>query len=165
MHAGMCACACTHALLQTRTCGAPCCCRSPSIMIYGGTIKPGHSTVDGSVLDIVSAFQSYGGCGTWGGDGPRPPALRPKTRTQPCSVRTPVTHMHACVLGCLSEPLAKPRRADAPSPPAAAPHSHLAGAYAAGLWSEEQRFDAVRHACPGAGACGGMYTANTMASS
>ena len=22
----------------------------------------------------------------------------------------------------------------------------------------------VRHACPGAGACGGMYTANTMAS-
>ncbi|GBF89576.1 dihydroxy-acid dehydratase [Raphidocelis subcapitata] len=69
----------------------------PSIMIYGGTIKPGHAS-DGSVLDIVSAFQSY-------------------------------------------------------------------GAYAAGLWTEEQRFDAVRHACPGAGACGGMYTANTMASS
>jgi dihydroxyacid dehydratase/phosphogluconate dehydratase len=39
------------------------------------------------------------------------------------------------------------------------------GAFAAGLWSEEQRFDVVRHACPGAGACGGMYTANTMASS
>lgn len=70
----------------------------PSIMIYGGTIKPGHSAADGSVLDIVSAFQSY-------------------------------------------------------------------GAYAAGLWTEEQRFDVVRHACPGAGACGGMYTANTMASS
>lgn len=32
----------------------------PSIMIYGGTIKPGHSAADGSVLDIVSAFQSYG---------------------------------------------------------------------------------------------------------
>jgi dihydroxyacid dehydratase/phosphogluconate dehydratase len=31
--------------------------------------------------------------------------------------------------------------------------------------TEEQRFDMVRHACPGAGACGGMYTANTMASS
>lgn len=29
-------------------------------MIYGGTIKPGHSAADGSVLDIVSAFQSYG---------------------------------------------------------------------------------------------------------
>jgi dihydroxyacid dehydratase/phosphogluconate dehydratase len=41
----------------------------------------------------------------------------------------------------------------------------LAGAYAAGLVTEEQRFDMVRHACPGAGACGGMYTANTMASS
>ena len=27
-----------------------------------------------------------------------------------------------------------------------------------------QRLDIVRHACPGAGACGGMYTANTMAS-
>jgi dihydroxy-acid dehydratase len=32
----------------------------PSIMIYGGTIKPGYSQVDGSTLDIVSAFQSYG---------------------------------------------------------------------------------------------------------
>jgi dihydroxy-acid dehydratase len=29
---------------------------------------------------------------------------------------------------------------------------------------EEQREKIVRHACPGAGACGGMYTANTMAS-
>ena len=32
------------------------------------------------------------------------------------------------------------------------------------LVTEEQRFDIVRNACPGAGACGGMYTANTMAS-
>jgi dihydroxy-acid dehydratase len=30
--------------------------------------------------------------------------------------------------------------------------------------SEDQRQAIVRHACPGAGACGGMYTANTMAS-
>ncbi len=30
--------------------------------------------------------------------------------------------------------------------------------------TEEKRFDVIRHACPGAGACGGMYTANTMAS-
>jgi dihydroxy-acid dehydratase len=29
---------------------------------------------------------------------------------------------------------------------------------------EDQRKAIVRHACPGAGACGGMYTANTMAS-
>jgi dihydroxy-acid dehydratase len=29
---------------------------------------------------------------------------------------------------------------------------------------ESQRKAIVRHACPGAGACGGMYTANTMAS-
>jgi dihydroxy-acid dehydratase len=29
--------------------------------------------------------------------------------------------------------------------------------------SEEQRQGIVRHSCPGAGACGGMYTANTMA--
>ena len=29
---------------------------------------------------------------------------------------------------------------------------------------ENQRQTIVRHACPGAGACGGMYTANTMAS-
>lgn len=32
----------------------------PAIMVYGGTIKPGYSQLDGSVLDIVSAFQSYG---------------------------------------------------------------------------------------------------------
>ena len=29
---------------------------------------------------------------------------------------------------------------------------------------EDKRLDIVEHACPGAGACGGMYTANTMAS-
>ncbi|MEW5303159.1 MAG: hypothetical protein WDW36_005878 [Sanguina aurantia] len=68
----------------------------PSLMIYGGTIKPGHSSHDNSTLDIVSAFQSY-------------------------------------------------------------------GAYSAGLITEEQRVDIVRNSCPGAGACGGMYTANTMA--
>jgi dihydroxy-acid dehydratase len=67
----------------------------PSLMLYGGTIKPGHS--NGKVLDIVSAFQSY-------------------------------------------------------------------GAYVAGSITDQERQDIVRHACPGAGACGGMYTANTMAS-
>lgn len=29
---------------------------------------------------------------------------------------------------------------------------------------EEERFDIIRHSIPGCGACGGMYTANTMAS-
>ncbi|MBV6433561.1 MAG: Dihydroxy-acid dehydratase [Bryobacteraceae bacterium] len=38
------------------------------------------------------------------------------------------------------------------------------GEFLSGNISEEQRGDIVRHACPGAGACGGMYTANTMAS-
>jgi dihydroxy-acid dehydratase len=68
----------------------------PSLMVYGGTIRPGRSR-SGDVLDIVSAFQSY-------------------------------------------------------------------GAYVAKSIDEETRADIVRHACPGAGACGGMYTANTMAS-
>jgi dihydroxy-acid dehydratase len=67
----------------------------PSLMIYGGTIKPGH--YHGQTLDIVSAFQSY-------------------------------------------------------------------GEYLAGKIDEETRHNIVAHACPGAGACGGMYTANTMAS-
>ena len=67
----------------------------PAIMIYGGTIKPGHGK-KGETLDIVSAFQSY-------------------------------------------------------------------GAFIAGKIDEETREDIVEHACPGAGACGGMYTANTMA--
>ncbi len=38
------------------------------------------------------------------------------------------------------------------------------GQYLAGSISDEERQDIVRHSCPGAGACGGMYTANTMAS-
>ncbi|KAF9580805.1 hypothetical protein BGW38_002399 [Lunasporangiospora selenospora] len=69
----------------------------PSLMVYGGTIRAGTSKCGQGVLDIVSAFQSY-------------------------------------------------------------------GSFIAGSISETQRQDIVRHACPGAGACGGMYTANTMAS-
>src|SRR5712672_3325841 len=38
------------------------------------------------------------------------------------------------------------------------------GEYLAGRIDENKRKEIVRHACPGAGACGGMYTANTMAS-
>jgi dihydroxy-acid dehydratase len=38
------------------------------------------------------------------------------------------------------------------------------GQYLAGQMNDEARQRIVRHACPGAGACGGMYTANTMAS-
>jgi len=37
------------------------------------------------------------------------------------------------------------------------------GKYVAGSIDDESRADIVRNACPGAGACGGMYTANTMA--
>ncbi|MCC6680945.1 MAG: dihydroxy-acid dehydratase [Phycisphaeraceae bacterium] len=33
----------------------------------------------------------------------------------------------------------------------------------AGKITEDQRKDIIRNSCPGAGACGGMYTANTMA--
>ena len=68
----------------------------PSLMIYGGTIRPGVDSA-GNPVDVVSAFQSYG------------------------------------------ELIAE--RID-----------------------DEGRLDIVRNACPGAGACGGMYTANTMAS-
>jgi len=38
------------------------------------------------------------------------------------------------------------------------------GEFIAGNIDEDTRFDIVRNSCPGAGACGGMYTANTMAS-
>ena len=67
----------------------------PALMIYGGTIKPGHW--QNRTLDIVSAFQSY-------------------------------------------------------------------GEFIAGKIDDEEREEIVEHACPGPGACGGMYTANTMAS-
>lgn len=72
----------------------------PGIMVYGGTIRPGHCESMSGTLDIVSAFQSYGQ-----------------------------------FLASGSSPSA-----------------------------EKVRYDTVRHACPGPGACGGMYTANTMAS-
>jgi dihydroxy-acid dehydratase len=67
----------------------------PSLMVYGGTIRAGHS--EGQKLDVISAFQSY-------------------------------------------------------------------GEFLAGKIDETRRREIIRHACPGAGACGGMYTANTMAS-
>lgn len=38
------------------------------------------------------------------------------------------------------------------------------GAYISGKIDDAERLSVVKHACPGAGACGGMYTANTMAS-
>jgi dihydroxy-acid dehydratase len=38
------------------------------------------------------------------------------------------------------------------------------GEFLAGRITEEERKEIVRSSCPGAGACGGMYTANTMAS-
>ncbi len=66
----------------------------PAIMVYGGTIAPGH--YKGQDLNIVSAFEALG----------------------------------QTIAGNLSEADFK------------------------GI---------VQHACPGAGACGGMYTANTMA--
>jgi dihydroxy-acid dehydratase len=69
----------------------------PSLMVYGGTIKPGCSkTQNNADIDIVSAFQAY-------------------------------------------------------------------GQFITGEITEETRFDIIRNACPGGGACGGMYTANTMA--
>jgi len=67
----------------------------PSLMVYGGTIKPGHW--HNETLDIVSAFQSY-------------------------------------------------------------------GEFIAGKIDDQDRQQIVEHTCPGPGACGGMYTANTMAS-
>jgi len=67
----------------------------PALMVYGGTIKPGHRKEE--KLDIISAFQSY-------------------------------------------------------------------GEFISGGIDEETRQDIVKKSCPGAGACGGMYTANTMAS-
>lgn len=38
------------------------------------------------------------------------------------------------------------------------------GEYLAGTIDDHRRRAIVKHSCPGAGACGGMYTANTMAS-
>ncbi len=38
------------------------------------------------------------------------------------------------------------------------------GEYLAGKITDEERREIVKRSCPGAGACGGMYTANTMAS-
>lgn len=37
------------------------------------------------------------------------------------------------------------------------------GEYLSGKITEEERLEIIKKSCPGAGACGGMYTANTMA--
>ena len=37
------------------------------------------------------------------------------------------------------------------------------GQFLSGAVNERQRQEIIRHSCPGPGACGGMYTANTMA--
>jgi dihydroxy-acid dehydratase len=37
------------------------------------------------------------------------------------------------------------------------------GQYVYDKITEEERQEIVQHSCPGPGACGGMYTANTMA--
>ncbi|KAJ4954927.1 hypothetical protein NE237_011710 [Protea cynaroides] len=38
------------------------------------------------------------------------------------------------------------------------------GEYVSGSITDDQRMNVISNSCPGAGACGGMYTANTMAS-
>ncbi len=42
--------------------------------------------------------------------------------------------------------------------------SQAYGAFVAGKIDEKEFYEVVQNACPGPGACGGMYTANTMAS-
>jgi hypothetical protein len=37
------------------------------------------------------------------------------------------------------------------------------GGFLAGKVTAEEHDDVIKHACPGPGACGGMFTANTMA--
>ncbi len=70
-----------------------------------------------------------------------------------------MAQLGASLLLCTLQPFARMQCAAAREAAARA----AAGAFAAELISEEQRSDIVRNACPGAGACGGMYTANTMA--
>ena len=38
------------------------------------------------------------------------------------------------------------------------------GEFVSGKITDEERLDVIKHACPGPGACGGLYTANTMSS-
>ncbi len=58
----------------------------------------------------------------------------------------------------------KPGRLDDGSPLDIVSAFQCYGQYLAETISDEERQSIVRNACPGAGACGGMYTANTMAS-
>lgn len=37
----------------------------PSLMVYGGSIKPGKSRLSNKPLDVVSALKSYGGFRNW----------------------------------------------------------------------------------------------------
>ena len=110
----------------------------PAIMIYGGTIKPGMGSTSDEPLDIVSAFQSYG----------KRLLHHPLYHS---SFGFPIHLVHKSF-------------ADAVARASLLRNAVMIGAFSAGIMDEEQRFDVVRNSCPGAGACGGMYTANTMAS-
>ena len=101
----------------------------PSIMVYGGTIRAGSAPGIGRpVLDIVSAFQSYG----------------------------------EFEYGRITEAVRRRRRR--PPPPRSRPRACVASAGRLnGAGRPQERLEIVQKSCPGPGACGGMYTANTMA--
>ena len=58
----------------------------PSLMVYGGTINPGTSSLSGEVIDVVSAFQSYG-------DGPSAPQAHVCARHDASALQA--THRHS----------------------------------------------------------------------
>ena len=114
------------------------CVHRPSVMVYGGTIRAGCRPAMEEKLDIISAFQAYGQFVTGQIDDEERPTLSLTLSPDLSPKRQPQPQPHP--------------------PPSPQPHPHPQPNL------NQERLSLVESSCPGPGACGGMYTANTMAS-
>jgi dihydroxy-acid dehydratase len=114
----------------------------PSIMLYGGTIKPGFTTKAGDRrLETGGAEE-----------------LATKAMADAPALQTESSPLKSSSSSSLQPPASSLEKRDIVSA------FQCYGEFLSGRITEEERASIVRHSCPGAGACGGMYTANTMAS-
>jgi hypothetical protein len=120
----------------------------PSLMVYGGTIRPGVSQLTGEPLDIVSAFQSFGAyANKMITEEQRQDQVRPSSCMR-------AARAHALLASAAAAaPGGPPLRCPCPSLQLLAPPSAPRGS-AGGMH--------VWHELAGAGACGGMYAGDTV---
>lgn len=127
----------------------------PTVILYGGTIMPGQCPIKKSEAEgdpHLSLARAAGEGRTIGGadDGvratPSPAALRASTSPARGEVKTTAATAKASGIPITVQDVFE-----------------AVGAHAAGTLDDAGLHAIETHACPGAGACGGQFTANTMA--